>query len=865
MNASLPMLGLPRNARAWMVAACAAYQLVGSPRACLAEPTKPGLFVRARVLEPAGERFTLVTGGHLHKGPDVWNLPAKTLETGADGWTPWLDAKALGLHGRRNRVGGLAEWPSLKLTVKEPAKLQGVKLRVQLADAAADDAVVLDFTESSGSATIAFLLVSPLREKQDEFETGSQMTARHLAWAREASGGKAPDVGRFKIISAVWAHYDPILARQAAETLHLLGMNVSAGVPPAALEAFGMETYIQTSHFVGDPEKGALRWERVEKGRLAKALATPAGAWIHRHLSHVVIADEVQSLKLRALDQELVSGWFRGYLRDRGETDESLGTPLDSVRWLGDPLYDKLLPRTADLATRKLAYHSAKFLQWWSARQLRTSSDLIRGTYAALDPPVRVKTETLPGSHAFFNAWGSPTLGMGAVNLDLFEIGRQESVDVVSAEDWLGLNHMYGPGFTWLGGQGFGYLSSVLRGGIRDRAVELRGLITPSDDRYLRLKAYSNLGQGSKSIFFWTFGPTYIGTENYWSDLRSMYDGVAKTSRALARAEPVLYPARTVSDPVAILHSVSHDIWHTAYPAVFVETRLLYAALRHLSIQPDFLGEEEVEAGLLDRYKVLYLPGNCLTRKAAAAVDAWVRKGGVLYLSAGAATRDEFFEPHVPAFAAAVYPAEGAANLKRDKTRPCNERKDLPVAVPMTTAAFAAGDDRATYDCIAYRMDLSGNSGDGCEVIGKFADGAAAAMRAGHGAGTVFAVGFLPGLDYSPFKAGQTTLDERWDGELRAAFRAPLAAAGIRPVVAASVPVVEANLLTGPAGSAIVLANYTYEPIPNLTLSIGRDLGHAIGTATSTEGVPVKVRRDGDRIVLDLPLEWTDIVLLPKP
>jgi len=111
-----------------------------------AEPTSPGLYVRARLLEPAVDACTLVTGGHLHKGPDVWNLPAKTLETGADGWTPWLDAKTLGLHGRRNRAGGVAEWPSLKLTVKAPAKPAGVRLRVQLADAPADDAVVIDFT-----------------------------------------------------------------------------------------------------------------------------------------------------------------------------------------------------------------------------------------------------------------------------------------------------------------------------------------------------------------------------------------------------------------------------------------------------------------------------------------------------------------------------------------------------------------------------------------------------------------------------------------------------------------------------------------------------------------------------------------------
>ena len=73
-----------------------------------------------------------------------------------------------------------------------------------------------------------------------------------------------------------------------------------------------------------------------------------------------------------------------------------------------------------------------------------------------------------------------------------------------------------------------------MRSGIGERQrAPCAALITPSDDGYLRLKAYSALGQGAKSFFFWTFGPTYIGTENYWSDLRSEYDGIAKLSRGL--------------------------------------------------------------------------------------------------------------------------------------------------------------------------------------------------------------------------------------------------------------------------------------------------------------------------------------------
>src|SRR5437016_2689685 len=193
-----------------------------------------------------------------------------------------------------------------------------------------------------------------------------------------------------------------------------------------------------------------------------------------------------------------------------------------------------------------------------------------------------MKTETLPTDHGFFNAWGPPTMGMSAPLLDLFELGAQQSVDQLSAEDWMGLNHMYGPGYTWTGAQSFEYLSAIMRCAIGRQPMMLRGLITPSDDGYLRLKAYSALGQGAKSFFFWTFGPTYIGTENYWSDLRSEYDGIAKLGRALEQAEPILFQAKPMRDRVAILYSVSHDIWHSDEPAAFVEKRLLWHALRHL-------------------------------------------------------------------------------------------------------------------------------------------------------------------------------------------------------------------------------------------------------------------------------------------
>jgi hypothetical protein len=54
---------------------------------------------------------------------------------------------------------------------------------------------------------------------------------------------------------------------------------------------------------------------------------------------------------------------------------------------------------------------------------------------------------------------------------------------------------------------------------------------------------------------------------------------------------------------------VSHDLWHSDDPAAFVEMRLLWHALRHMGVQPDFLREEDVERGRLAPYRVLYVTG----------------------------------------------------------------------------------------------------------------------------------------------------------------------------------------------------------------------------------------------------------------
>ena len=119
-----------------------------------------------------------------------------------------------------------------------------------------------------------------------------------------------------------------------------------------------------------------------------------------------------------------------------------------------------------------------------------------------------------------------------------------------------------GPKYTWTGGQTFGYLNALIRSAIDERPITMRGFITPSDDKYLRFKSAFGDWSGHEIdllLDLWT-GRSW-NRELLVQPKKSSTTVSAKLNRSLSKVEDVLHPAKTVSDPVAILYSVSHDIW----------------------------------------------------------------------------------------------------------------------------------------------------------------------------------------------------------------------------------------------------------------------------------------------------------------
>jgi hypothetical protein len=143
----------------------------------------------------------------------------------------------------------------------------------------------------------------------------------------------------------------------------------------------------------------------------------------------------------------------------------------------------------------------------------------------------------------------------------------------------------------------------------------------------------------------------------------------------------------------------------------------------------------------------------------------------------------------------------------------------------------------------------------------RFADGSPAGAVINYGSGKVIGLGFLPMLAYGQgagFKPD--TLEEKWPDSPRWLVKLALDAGKVIPVAQCDRPVVETSLLTGDKGSALILVNYTYQPVPSLVIDL--KLTRPVTRATSTEGVAIQVEKTNGGVRLHLPLHWTDVVLL---
>jgi hypothetical protein len=157
-------------------------------------------------------------------------------------------------------------------------------------------------------------------------------------------------------------------------------------------------------------------------------------------------------------------------------------------------------------------------------------------------------------------------------------------------------------------------------------------------------------------------------------------------------------------------------------------------------------------------------------------------------------------------------------------------------------------------------------------VLATFRDGSPSVVENRAGKGRAVYVGACPALAYiKEANFVPDALREKWPEDLRAQINAAVQQRGVGRLAELSHAVVETGVYETDSGTALVLANFTYQPISEL--QVGLPVSHPVNSVRSVEHGELRFRmeapdavpgseRRGGRVRFTMPLGLTDIVLL---
>lgn len=374
---------------------------------------------------------------------------------------------------------------------------------------------------------------------------------------------------------------------------------------------------------------------------------------------------------------------------------------------------------------------------------------------------------------------------------------------------------------------------------------------------------HNALGHGMKIVDLFEFRPVQAAyTENHVSNPET-YATVLRTFRELGQYEDIVQAGQRRPAEVGLWFSETSDIWADYEGSFGAAKRALYIAILHQQLPLDFLVEQDALDGTLARYKVLYLADRHVSRAASAKIAAWVQAGGRLLATAGAGMFDEYHQRNKTL--RELLGAEMTALVEPADTQVGFMKQDLPFARALDTVTWS-GQWLPVTGAIA-RLKASSEA----TVEGTYLDGSPAVVARQVGKGEVRVCGFLPGLTYFHPAIPRRPVDRGTTDDSMAHF-VPTQfdpAAGrligsiaehlVRPVTC-SQPLVEASLIESPAGSIIVLANWSGKPVRDLAVTTHLPL--PARNATLASGVKLTVSKDGPRTAYTFDLDVADVLVL---
>jgi lysophospholipase L1-like esterase len=522
-------------------------------------------------------------------------------------------------------------------------------------------------------------------------------------------------------------------------------------------------------------------------------------------------------------------------MRERIKHDVDLfhksGRKLDDIAAV--MLMDEPTGQSAAFAAKDEAYRD-KFREWLKAKSLRPE-DLLVTSWDQVRPVVETERDQFPALHYFTQLFRTRAIGDfmatqrriieeaygrafptlvnfsdGAVyqanfcsqGIDYFELLDADDQNAIWGEDWANNSSTYQCG---------AYNVALMQAAARRRGQTIGHYLiahagrTPWD---IKTKATSETARGVRVWQNFSYGPNWASHEggsawksHLWHRRPELWTANAEISREIGAVEDWLLTAKPAKAEVAVLYSSSSDIWTMQSNLAYGFDRMhTWLALTHAQTPVDIVPEREIER--LDHYKVCYLSGPNLTRAAAAKLRQWVEAGGTLWLTAGAAQRDEFNRPlnllgdlssveqgEVASFEPFQNAGKFLSHLAARDTVTWGDQQleVLSVKQPLKVVSHAV--DVTEKDSTTNREKAGGEQTQNKpRVLATFKDGQPAAFSSRAGKGSVYTLGFLPALSYiKPALIARRPLEQQADVDRVAAEKLAAAAADQPLATSASV------------------------------------------------------------------------------
>jgi hypothetical protein len=473
---------------------------------------------------------------------------------------------------------------------------------------------------------------------------------------------------------------------------------------------------------------------------------------------------------------------FRRWAAEQGATPALFGkTAWDAVSMI--TLTN--LVRTAE--DRRLFYWSRRYSGWLTPRMFALAMDGIRAN--APNPAMRGYVGLSCGALVFSD--GTP--------MDMFQLASYTNGLMPGISDWFA--------YSTESPQGDAFSAAFFNAGARREgqppaSISMMHCVRPSVFR-----TYTVLANNVRHISFYNFGPQFANGDN-WSECVWCYDGSAQLNNRAAQADDLLAAGRMRPSRVALLYSMANEYWE--HGSSFKDKRAAFLVLAHEYFQPELVNEDQVAAGVLKNYDALYVMDNVVAAPAQQRIEEWVKSGGLLWLCANAAMRNEFDEPHDLL----------ARLVNARRTYELGAAATGANVAPLTVAPAAGQAEFRPHTVVRTDMPAS-VAWDGARVRAAYDDQRPAWLEGATGKGRVIYVAHRAGLTCGSrviryFRYRDWAEQNFWADTGRALLAAPLREADVARELILSEPLIMAAPVTASNGTVIVLYNMQPHPATNL-------------------------------------------------